>query len=242
MAKYVISCTFRHERFGTVKVRTLKTATRITARWKSSDLLQFTIPPRVTPEDFREALETMEPNILKKRPLKTFFTPGWRYSTPEMDFTVSPGSKEDIFEGRINRAEQKTILYYPSNFNPEGDARFNEWVNKTLKRYAELHAGKILLPAALELAENMGVKPRSIDISYGMRVLGRCNSHKEILLSRNLVFYPVELRRLVIAHEFAHLTHLNHSGAFHALLNRYVGGQLAELNKRLNKHALPFLK
>ena len=239
---YVASGSFMHERLGQVNVRCLSTATRFTARWKSAEVLNLTIPPRVTPAEFEKALESLEPRLLSKRPMPKFFVPGWSYSTPEMEFEVMRGKKSNIFEGFIDKANGSTILNYPPDLSPTGDARFNAWVNKVLENYSKREAAGILLPLARQMVERLGVSPKLVEISYGTRVLGRCSSTGRILLSRNLVFYPEELRELVIAHEFAHLTYLNHGPQFQALLNQYVGGRLKELNRDLNKHELPFIR
>lgn len=245
MAKYVGSQRFRHPRLGVTAIRALSTARRVTARWSGHDLLKVTIPLGMSAQAFDRALADLEPRLLAIRPAATAFTPGWRYDTPEMSFEIVAG-EPGVFTGSVNREKRLTTLRMPPElFDDSGEPRtgiaaFNAWVNKVLKRYADTHAESILLPLARELARRVGVRPKSIGISYGAKVMGRCNSRGEILLSRNLVFFSEELRALTIMHEFAHLTHLNHSDAFYALLDRYLNGRHAELDKRFRAHRLPF--
>ena len=184
----------------------------------------------------------MEPRLLTKRPESRFFEPGWTYLTPENTFIVIEGRNPDKFEGIVDKTNHRIVLMFPPGAGPDAKPRLTEWVNKVLDKYARFHAAGILIPMAEELAQRLGVKPADLGISYGQRVLGRCNCRGEILLSRNLVFYPSELREFVIAHEFAHLTHLDHSPEFYSLLDCYLGGRHKELNFAFKSFKLPFIK
>lgn len=239
--KYLESCRIEHPRLGEIAVKVLATARRITARWKSTDLLCITIPPGTTQSLFDEALAELEPRLVAKRPKNSFYTPGWQYVTPEMTFEVTIGTRTGYYDGRVDRLNGRTTFMMPPELAPMGSSDFNDWIIKALKRYSKTYAERLLVPMATDMASQLGLHPSKIGISYGERVLGRCNSRGEILLSRNLVFYPIDLRRMVIAHELAHLTHLNHSASFHRLLDSYLGGNLCELNRRFKAFKLPFL-
>ena len=232
---------FHHPDVGEISVKVLSTARNISARWKSADRVQLTVPAYATRKDVERALVELMPRLLMRRPQKKFYTPGWRFETPEMIFEVVAGVKPGRFEGVVDRVGKRITLMMPPDIPQTGTEEFNEWVRKAIDSYARRYAGQILVPMARQIAVKLGVRPADIGISYGQRVLGRCNSRGEILLSRNLVFYPVELREMVIAHEFAHLTHLNHSVRFKQLLNNYLGGRLPELNRRFRAFKLPFL-
>lgn len=238
--KYVASCHYRHPELGEVAVKVLSTAKRFSARWKSADLVAVTVPPRVTVAEYERAMDAMTPRLLARRPASTDLRPGWTYHTPEVDFLLLRGTQTGRFSGRTNFAEKRINLYIPADYNTSMEPMLKLWLNSVLKHYAERHAEDILIPHAQTIARILGVNPTKIRISHGQKVLGRCNSRGEILLSRNLVFYPLELRHLVIAHEYAHLTHLDHSAAFYALLDNYLDGQHAALKKQLRTHKLPF--
>lgn len=241
MSRYVASGHLVHPLLGNISVRCLSTATRITARWKSADFLSVTVPKGLTSSRLDDALRQMTPRLLVRRPTVRNYMPGWTYRTPETDFEIRMSAKTGIFEGTVDRANRKITLFMPSDLVETGSDQFNGWVMKTLDRYARAHAREYLLPFARELASRLDVEPAKIDISYGQKVLGRCNSRREILLSRNLVFYPEELRELVVAHEYAHLTHLNHSRQFYELLDSYLDGRHGRLYRQLKAHRLPFL-
>jgi predicted metal-dependent hydrolase len=53
---------------------------------------------------------------------------------------------------------------------------------------------------------------------------------------------PEHLVRYIILHEYAHLTHMDHSPAFHALVNQYTGGKEKELEKELKQFVWPIIK
>ena len=72
-----------------------------------------------------------------------------------------------------------------------------------------------------------------------MRKLGHCTTGKVIQLSRAVMMLPPDLVDLVICHELAHLTHMDHSAAFHALCNSYLGGRERSLDKRLRSFNWP---
>lgn len=51
---------------------------------------------------------------------------------------------------------------------------------------------------------------------------GSCNSRKEITLNKQLAFVDKELVDYVVVHELSHLAHMNHSKAFHSLVESYL--------------------
>lgn len=57
-----------------------------------------------------------------------------------------------------------------------------------------------------------------------------------------LVFLPQELRDYIICHELAHLSEMNHSPRFHALLDSYLDGREAMLAARLRAYSWPVLR
>lgn len=232
---------YSHPEVGEISVRVLSTARNISARWKTPDKISVTVPSYAHRSDVERALAELIPRLLKKRPRQLFYTPGWHYETPEMTFEVVSGTKLSCFEGIVDRVGRRITLMMPPDIPQSGTEEFNQWVKKAIDSYARKYAQSVLIPMARELAVKLCVNPSDIGISYGQRVLGRCNSRGEILLSRNLIFYPLDLREMVIAHEFAHLTHMDHSQRFKQLLNSYLGGRLPELNRRFKTFKLPFL-
>lgn len=64
---------------------------------------------------------------------------------------------------------------------------------------------------------------------------GSCSSRSRIAYSWRLVLAPAWVRQAVVAHEVAHLVHLNHSPAFHALHRELLGADPAPANRWLTR-------
>jgi predicted metal-dependent hydrolase len=83
-------------------------------------------------------------------------------------------------------------------------------VEKLLKSHAKIHFTR----TASRIAEVHKLPTYKVLISSAKHRWGSCNSKGEIRLNWRLIHYtPAEIN-YVIAHELAHLTHMNHSAAF----------------------------
>lgn len=122
------------------------------------------------------------------------------------------------------------------------DEAVKRTISSVIGRAMEVQAHASLLPLARQVAGELGLKPAGFEIGRGMRKLGHCTSKKVIQLSRNLMFMPEGLIRYIICHELAHLTHMNHSPEFHALVNRYTGGHERDLERQLRQFRFPVMK
>lgn len=236
--KTVPSQRFVHPKLGTVHVVARSNATRFVARWKGLEL-QLTIPRGSTVKEVEQAIDAMLPKLLASRPAPEGFYPGWTYETPEMIFRMELNEDPEYYE--VIPGQGETLIKLP-RIIPGTDPRIIEKVNKTFDKYADAYAGRYLMPLAVALSEKLGVKPREWRIGRGQNRRGSCSSRGVISLSRNLVFFPLDLREYVICHELAHLTHFDHSPAFYKLLDSYLGGRGAELKSRSNAHRLPFIR
>ena len=90
-------------------------------------------------------------------------------------------------------------------------------------------------------AEAAGVSVRSVSVGDAGTRWGSCSSEGKIRFSWRLILAPPEVRRFVVAHEVAHLVHLDHSAKFKALEAKLYGPGLAEA-KALLRRAGPRLK
>ena len=122
------------------------------------------------------------------------------------------------------------------------DESIKRTISSVIGRAMEVQAQAVLLPFARKVADELGLKPAGFEVGRGMRKLGHCTAKKIIQLSRNLMFLPEHLIRYIICHELAHLTHMNHSHEFHALCDKYCGGQEKELERQLRQFRFPILK
>lgn len=96
------------------------------------------------------------------------------------------------------------------------------------------HEARADLPPRLaRLAAATGLRYEHLTITSARTKWGSCSSRNRISLSLFLMALPEHLRDFVLLHELCHTVHHNHSAAFHALLDRLVGGRERELNREL---------
>lgn len=92
-----------------------------------------------------------------------------------------------------------------------------------------------------ELAGMAQVRARSVTVGDADSRWGSCSSQGRIRYSWRLILAPPQARRYVVAHEVAHLVHLNHGPAFKALEADLFGPGLDEA-KALLRRVGPRLK
>lgn len=129
----------------------------------------------------------------------------------------------------------------PADLDLESDA-----ATRALSKVISLLFGRIahryLIPYAQSEAARLGLKPRGFEIGKGTVKLGHCTRGGVIQLSRHLMLLPEPLVQYVVCHELAHLTHMDHSPAFHALLDSYLNGRSAELYRQIAHFPWPILR
>lgn len=107
---------------------------------------------------------------------------------------------------------------------------------------ASERAGQLMIPRARTIAASLGLTPSGFSMSHGRVCLGTCDSRRHISFSYYNFFLPEDLRDYIICHELAHLTHMNHSKAFHSLCDSYLGGREARLIDSLRRYRWPVLR
>ncbi len=90
---------------------------------------------------------------------------------------------------------------------------------------------------AARFAAAAGVEVRSISIGDAGTRWGSCSSQGRIRLSWRLILASPPVRRYVVAHEVAHLVHLNHGPEFKGLEARLFGTGLAAAKASLRREA-----
>jgi predicted metal-dependent hydrolase len=84
-----------------------------------------------------------------------------------------------------------------------------------------------------EFSSAAGATARSVSVGDAGTRWGSCSSRGRIRLSWRLILAPPQARRYVVAHEVAHLKHLNHGAEFRGLEARLFGPGLAEAKATL---------
>jgi predicted metal-dependent hydrolase len=84
-------------------------------------------------------------------------------------------------------------------------------------------------------AASAGVVAASVSVGDAGTRWGSCSSTGRIRLSWRLILATPNVRRYVVAHEVAHLVHLDHSAKFKALEARLYGPGLSEAKSALRR-------
>lgn len=95
--------------------------------------------------------------------------------------------------------------------------RLRDW----LKRRAREEFGL----AAREMAAGLGLMVKRVTVRDTQSRWGSCSSHGHLSFSWRLLLAPPEVARYLVAHEVAHLRHMNHSVAFWRLCSQLLGSE-----------------
>ncbi|MEP2987962.1 MAG: SprT family zinc-dependent metalloprotease [Parasphingorhabdus sp.] len=87
-----------------------------------------------------------------------------------------------------------------------------------------------------EYCERAGSKNPKLSIGDARRRWGSCSGNHSIRLNWRLIMAPPVVRRSVVAHEVAHLEHMNHSKAFYAHLDSVFEGDRKAADRWLKTH------
>jgi predicted metal-dependent hydrolase len=86
-----------------------------------------------------------------------------------------------------------------------------------IERFLRRRAVQLLSAETAESAASIGADVRSVTVGDADTRWGSCSAQGRIRYSWRLILAPPEVRRFVVAHEVAHLVHLNHGPEFKAL-------------------------
>ncbi|MDF1543172.1 MAG: SprT family zinc-dependent metalloprotease [Anaerosomatales bacterium] len=129
--------------------------------------------------------------------------------------------------------ERGGVLFVTGDVDPSGRlAALRRWRDRTARS---------LLPALThDLAAETGIEPARIAVRGQRTRWGSASARGTVSLNRNLIFLPPHLVRYVLAHELAHLRHLDHSPRFWTLLESMVpSAEEARAELRGARHLVP---
>lgn len=98
-----------------------------------------------------------------------------------------------------------------------------EGLERRMLRWLRARALELLDRETREYAARAGVAAARVGVGDPVSRWGSCSSSGAIRYSWRLVLAPEFVRRATVAHEVAHLVHLNHGPEFHALVERLLG-------------------
>lgn len=96
-------------------------------------------------------------------------------------------------------------------------------LDRRILRWLRAEALAVLTRESREFAERAGAGLASVGIGDPVSRWGSCSSRRAIRYSWRLILAPEFVRRATVAHEVAHLVHLNHGADFHALVAEILG-------------------
>jgi len=106
---------------------------------------------------------------------------------------------------------------------------------RRIEKFLKQRALDVMSREVAEYAAAAGVSARSVSVGDAGTRWGSCSSQGRIRLSWRLILASPRVRRYVVAHEVAHLKHLDHSAAFKALEARLYGPGLSEAKAALRR-------
>lgn len=106
---------------------------------------------------------------------------------------------------------------------------------RRIEAFLKHHALDVMSRDVAEFAAAAGVRATQVRIGDAGSRWGSCSSTGAIRLSWRLILAPPNVRRYVVAHEVAHLVHLNHGAEFKALEARLFGRGVAEAKAALRR-------
>jgi predicted metal-dependent hydrolase len=195
-----------------IEIRPIRSARRLRLRYdEGRGVLKLTCPMRTSRRsalawalDQREWIEAQLARSLPGEP----FVPGATIPIDGRDLRLVWA------EG-----EPRTPRLAPGELRCGGPhSGFERRITAFLKRLALATMAR----EADEFAAAANVSLRGVSVGDAGTRWGSCSSAGRIRLSWRLILAPPEARRYVVAHEVAHLVHLNHGPDFHALVARLL--------------------
>lgn len=108
-------------------------------------------------------------------------------------------------------------------------------LNRRLQRWLEAEALRLLANDLAFYCLRDSRRTPALALSRAQRRWGSCAADGAIRINWRLIMAPDAVRRSVVAHEVAHLTHFDHSPAFHAHLGALFEGDISAANRWLKR-------
>jgi predicted metal-dependent hydrolase len=111
-----------------------------------------------------------------------------------------------------------------------------ETLEVRLLRWLRREARGLLSAESAEFAAKAGLRIVRISVGDPRSRWGSCSASGAIRYSWRLILAPSFVRRATVAHEVAHLVHMNHGAEFHALVARLLGEDAKPARLWLRRH------
>ena len=102
-----------------------------------------------------------------------------------------------------------------------------ETVGRRVERWLKSQALDLMERESREIAASAGLSVGRVGVGDPRSRWGSCTHDGDLRYSWRLVMAPDHVRRATVAHEVAHLRHMDHGAAFHALVDELHNGDVA---------------
>lgn len=109
-------------------------------------------------------------------------------------------------------------------------------IDTRLTRWLKAEAKRLCAADLADYCARAGAQVPALAISNAARRWGSCSANGTIRINWRLVMAPDEVRRSVVAHEVAHLRHMNHSADFYTWLDHLFEGDRKSADRWLKAH------
>lgn len=234
--------TIEVEPYGKVQVVENVRCRRISLKIISGKL-RLAVPSRTLPkeiasffsrhkEQIDELLERVEEKGLSRKAI--FFKPGTEFHTRQRELVFEQLPDNELRKAMVTA--DKMTVYYPANLDFT-DESFQKYVHKVIDAALKNEALRYLPARTDALAKEHGLTYDHVDVRNMTSQWGSCSRTGRICLNIQLMRMPDELIDLIILHELTHTIHFDHSKAFYADLDRFLGGRHDELVKEMKKYS-----
>lgn len=112
----------------------------------------------------------------------------------------------------------------------------SDLVETRLTRWLKAEAKRLCAADLADYCSRAECAVPALAISNAARRWGSCSANGTIRINWRLVMAPDDVRRSVVAHEVAHLRHMNHSADFYAWLDALFEGDRKSADRWLKAH------
>ena len=105
-----------------------------------------------------------------------------------------------------------------------------------IERFLKARARVVLTAETRDIAARLGRPVAAVTVRDTASRWGSCTAAGRIAYSWRLILAPPEVRRYVVAHEVAHLAHLDHGPGFWRLTTELYDGDMAAARRWLKRH------
>ncbi len=109
-------------------------------------------------------------------------------------------------------------------------------VKDRILRWLQTEARAVFTADIAEYCDRAGEEPPLLSLGDPRSRWGSCSSRGTISLSWRLIMAPASVRRSVIAHEVAHMRHMDHSPSFYAWFETLFEGDRKAADRWLKMH------